>query len=233
MQYQLNIAIDDNGLQTIYSSGLAVTLVKSVVANPLASGSLPIAWVQFQPLESNLVTWIENYYAYASTTIAKSGATIAMTSRAPTPLQTGWTYTFSTAQFTGTPGGPSGTYTVDNQMDGNFSFGLAQQATVNNVPTLAPLNTQSVPYNMSATFTPQEEISIFLSSCVDNGAVMSQVADNALTVTLTSQNPTANIGFNDTDNSFYLVGSQLVSPLGYARSIGAGASRLAQLGRQG
>ena len=33
--------------------------------------------------------------------------------------------------------------------------------------------------------------------------VISQVASNALVVTLSSQSPTANLGFNDSTNTFY------------------------------
>ncbi|HVG34217.1 MAG TPA: hypothetical protein VM911_14095, partial [Pyrinomonadaceae bacterium] len=107
-------------------------------------------------------------------------------------------------QFTGAAGGGQGTFNVSDQMTGaNFNFGLAQQATINNVTTLAPLNAVPVLYNEGASFTPQENISIFLSSSSNNGTVISQVASTALVVTLTSQQPTANVGFNDADNTFY------------------------------
>ena len=225
MQYQLNIAIDSNGLNAIYQAGLAVTLVKSVVASPLVQGNLPIAWVEFQPFQNNLVSWIENYHAYATTTTVQSGATIFMTSQTSTPVQTGWTYSFAQGQFSAAQGGAVGVYTVHNNTPGStFSFGLAQQASINNVTTFAPLNAQPVPFNMDATFTPQEIISIFLSSYVNNGVVISQVASNALTVTLTSQHPTASIGYNDQQNSFYLIGQSLVTPHEHALCLSAGGS---------
>lgn len=221
MQYQLNIEIDNTGLDTIYGAGLAVTLVKSVIAAPLVSGNLPIAWIEFHPFETNVVTWVENYYAYATTTVLQSGATLAMTSQTATPVQDGWTYTFANGQFTAAQGGGNGVYTVENAVAGSsFNFGLAQQATVNNVATLAPLNAQPLPYNMEASFTPEETVSIFLSSYVNNGVVISQVASNALTVTLTSQSPTASIGYNDAKNSFYLSGQSLVSPHQHAQRLG-------------
>ncbi|HVG34713.1 MAG TPA: hypothetical protein VM911_16710, partial [Pyrinomonadaceae bacterium] len=127
MQYQINISIDSAGLQSIYNTGQYVTFVKSVLTSPLAGGNLPIAWISFQPLEENQVTWIENYYIYTTTTMLQSGATISMTSQTGEPVQTGWTYTFAHGQFTGAAGGGQGTFNVSDQMTGaNFNFGLAQ-----------------------------------------------------------------------------------------------------------
>jgi hypothetical protein len=212
MQYQINIDIDDAGLQKIYQAGQKVTLVKSVISNPVESGNLPIAWLAFQPLESNNVSWIENYYMYASTTVLQSGATIQMTSQTGAPVQTGWLYTFASGMFTGAQGGGADTFNLSNQMSNyNYGFGLAQYATVNNTQTFAPLNAMPVLYNEDATFTPIETVSIFLSSYDNNGVVISQVASNALTVQLTSQNPVANVGFNDSNNTFYLESSMASS----------------------
>ena len=205
MQYQLSIDIDSKGLSAIYAAGQTVTLVKSVTSNPVASGNLPVAWLAFSPLQTNIVTWIENYSIYASTTQLQSGATIMMTSVTPSSVQPGWTYTLQNGSFTGASGGGASTFNALNQMNTYpFNFGLAQQAYVNNVQTTAPLNAVPVLYTQTASFTPIETISVFLSSYTNNGVVISQVAGNALTVQLTSQSPSATIGFNDATNQFYL-----------------------------
>lgn len=219
MQYQLNISIDSNGLNQIYAANQAVTIVKSVVANPLAAGNLPIAWIAFQPFLQNSVSWIENYNIYATTTQLMAGATIVQTSITGAPVQTGWTYTFAQGQFTGATGGAAGTYTVTNEQGGMFNFGLSQQATVNNVVINAPLNAIPILNNESASFTPEENVSIFLSNTVNNGVVLSQVASNALTVTLTSQNATVNIGFTDSTNTFYLMAPAQETPMSLARRL--------------
>jgi len=221
MQYQLTIAIDSAGLSNIYNAHQYVTIVKSVVSNPLADGNLPIAWIAFQPLQTNLVSWMENYTIYATSTVLQSGATISQTSVTGAPVQTGWTYTFASGQFAGAQGGAGSTYNMSNQQNGMFSFGLSQQAMVNNVPVNAPLNAMPVLYNEGASFTPEETVSIFLSSSSNNGVVLSQVASNALTVTLTSQNPNASIGFNDTTNSFYLQTAAIMTPDAFARRLQA------------
>ncbi|WP_437962987.1 hypothetical protein WME76_48155 (plasmid) [Sorangium sp. So ce119] len=218
MTYQINIDIDDAGLQNIYKSGQAVTLVKSVVSNPVSTGNLPVAWIEFQPLETNQITWVENYYAYATTTVIQAGATIVMTSQTAAPVQPGYLYTFAQGQFT-SASGSGGTYNVVNGQVNGFNFGLAQQATVNNTATLAPLNSVPVLFNEEVSFTPIETVSIFLSSYINNGVVISQIAGAALTVQLTSQSPTATVGFNDATNEFYLIPSAVNSPQDYMRRL--------------
>ncbi|AGA27234.1 hypothetical protein [Singulisphaera acidiphila] len=227
MQYQINISIDQGGLTQIYNANQYVTLVKSVQSNPVSSGNLPVAWIAFQPLEVNEITWIENYFLYATTTVLQSGATISMTSQTNDAIQAGWLYTFAQGQFTGASGTGS-TFNLSNQMPNlPFSFGLAQQATVNSVKTFAPLNAVPVLYNEQASFTPQEQVSIFLSSYSNNGSVISQVASTALTVMLSSQNPTVNVGFNDSNNTFFQnsLSGRLAGRLRSSRSQLEGAAR--------
>lgn len=207
MHYGINIRISQKGLQNIYAAGMKVTLVKSIISNPMPAGNLPIAWVSFQPLMENNVSWETLYHLYGTTTALQDGVKIVMTSQTETPAQLGWLYTFQNGFFTGAQGGGD-TFNIANQMQSGsltpFSFGLAQQAIVNNVKTFAPLNAVPVLYNNRASFTPQEKLSVFLSSYSDNGTVISQVASDALGITLTSQSPIANVGFNDANNTFYL-----------------------------
>ncbi|HET6840721.1 MAG TPA: hypothetical protein VFK06_03420 [Candidatus Angelobacter sp.] len=205
MQFELDINIDNEGLAAIYAAGQSVTLVKSRSNQPLASGNLPVSWLSFSPLQQNAVSWIENYYLYATTTQCQSGACIDMLSQTAGPAQAGVNYTFANGQFTGVPGADL----VFNLLNGTpappsfFNFGLAQAGTVNGKTTLSPLNIQPVLFNCEASFTPLETVSIFLSSTANNGVVLSQVASNALTVTLSSQQPKAIIGFNDANNTFF------------------------------
>ena len=200
--YGLTISIDPTGLTNIYNSNQFVTLVKSVGSS--TSSSNAVAWVTFQPYGVNSVTWVENYLIYGTITALQSGATIVMTSQTPSAVQTGWTYTFAQGQFTGASGGQSGSFNVDNQQSNGINFGLAQSATVNGTSVLAPLNAVPVNMNETASFTPIETVSIYLSSYENNGVVISSVAGNALTVQLTSASSIANIGFNDSNNTFYL-----------------------------
>ena len=203
--YGLNINIDSTGLTNIYNANQYVTLVKSVGSSTTPGST--VAWVTFQPYQSNVVTWVENYLIYGTIMSLQSGAQIVMTSSTPNPVQAGWTYTFQQGQFTGASGGAAGAFNVDNQQSNGINFGLAQTANVNGSSVLAPLNAVPVNMNQTASFTPIETVSIFLSSYENNGVVISSVAGNALAVQLSSASPTATIGFNDTNNTFYLSGS--------------------------
>ena len=222
MQYQIYIDIDSKGLQKIYSAGQFVTLVKSGISDVMArdhnnSETQHVVWIAFQPLETNLVSWIENYYLYATTTVLRFGNTITMNSVTDVPVQTGWIYTFEQGHFKSNAGSGD-TFNAENQMNEFFSFGLAQQATVNNISTIAPLNAVTVLFNEEAIFSPQEQISIFLSSC-NNGSLINQVPGNALTVALTSQQPVATVGFNDVQDTFYLISGGSMPPSDFARRV--------------
>jgi hypothetical protein len=158
-----------------------------------------------------VVTWVESYAIFATTTPLQAGATIAETAMTGAPVQAGWTYTFQNGRFEGASGGASGSFNVVNQQSGAFSFGLSQQASVNNVQVNAPLNATPVLFSASASFVPEATVSVFLSSSMNNGVVLSQVPYNALTISLTLQNPTANIGFDDSNETFYLESREMSS----------------------
>jgi hypothetical protein len=205
MDLEIDITIDAAGVEAINQAGQTVTIVQSVVSDPLGSGNLPVAWLAFSPLESNIITWEQDYSLYATTTVLQNGATIQMTSQTEGAAVEGVVYSFSEGVFTGGNPGSADTYNVDNQESSNsFSFGMAQEATVNGTETMAPLNAVPVLADESVSFTPELQISVFLSSATNNGSVLSQVAGNACTFTLTSQTPTANLGFDDASNTFFV-----------------------------
>ncbi|WP_437962986.1 hypothetical protein WME76_48150 (plasmid) [Sorangium sp. So ce119] len=210
MQYQVIIGIDSAGLHTIYRAGQAVTVIKCVggqVMTPKsAATSLPVAWLAFQPLQSNQVMWTETYYAYATTTALQAGAVIVMNSKTGSPAQPGWTYTFAQGQFTSaSASGSDSTFNVVNGQSNDFSFGLAQQATVNNIATVAPVDAMPVLLGEEAYFSPSTTVLLFLSSCTQSGTVLVGSPSSALAIRLSSQSPTATVGFNDATNQFYLV----------------------------
>jgi hypothetical protein len=205
MQFQLNIQIDSAGVTQIHENAQYITVVKNVVADPLATGNLQVAWLAISPFKTNQITWEQNYYMYATTTQLQAGARISLTSTSDAALQLGPIYEFYTGTFhTSTQGAPT-TYNLLNSGGQSLTFGLAQEATVNGTTVMSPLNATRVGNAQNATFTPIETVSIYLSSFSNNGVVISQVAGSALVVQLTSQKPVANIGFNNKSNSFFLV----------------------------
>jgi hypothetical protein len=202
--YSLNIQIDDPGLDKIANSQKRVTLIKSVGGKKGSN----VAWVSFDPAETSVVTWTEDYFIYGTRTISDDGAAIQITSRTHDPVETGAMYTFANGHFTTGTGGKDGVFNVDNeQPDAGstpFNFGLAQKATINGTVVLAPLN--MVPANMGdkITFDPEETISIYLSDLQDNGVVISTVDSDALTVTLSTQSPNGVVHLNSANDTFHL-----------------------------
>jgi hypothetical protein len=201
--YTLAIQFDNNGLDTVNAAGQLVTIVKSV------DSGTPVAWVAFNPMEANTVTWTETYSVYASNTQIQNNAKINTLS-----TQTaagGNVYTLAGGHFdNGNPnsGLPATQYGVYNN-DPAFTVGhvqmitsgLYQGAVVNGQSTQSPLNAAAVPYLENGYYTPIEIVQVFVSSIQNNGLVISEVISNALTVDLTSQ-VSQTIHYNDASNQF-------------------------------
>lgn len=222
--YQLNFDIKEEDLNKINGASQCLTIVKSANGSNFANQH-PVAWLAFPPMGTDLVSWTEKYYMYATHTLIESGAIIQMSSMTKQPLEEGSLYTFTKNNvFVSSSNGAQGVFDLSNQAQ-DMTFGLAQKAVVNQVSTSAPLNAIDVLFNEQASFEPEETLSIFLSSYSNNGCVISQVASNALVVTLTSVNPVANIGFDGTNNVFVQKDAKLTSRQDFAARV---ASRRAE-----
>jgi len=206
--YQITIAFDNESLQKIYHAGQSVTIVNAVssyVASMLASANAAVAWLAFRPLQQNLVAWDPRPQIYATVTQPAPLATILINSITGQPAQTGALYTFAQGFFSGASG-QGLTYNAANQMSGyNIYLGLAQQANVNGQQVIAPQNTTPVLQGQQAMFTPQQQISIFLSTLTQSGSIVPSVPQSALTFTLKpQQQQQLLVSFNSANNTFYL-----------------------------
>lgn len=210
MSFEIDLKIDDIGLQNIASTGQSVTVVQSVISS--ADGPpapLPVAWLAFMPLEQNTIKWDQSYFIYATTTLSQAGAQINLISQTQSPVQPGILNTLENGFFSSAPGGiPPTSFDASNQESGFpiLGFGLAQQATMNNgvALPLSPLNMVPVLFNEQVSFIAEVTLSIFLSTAQNNGTVLSSIASGALQFTLTSANPTISLGFDDTTNTFFV-----------------------------
>jgi hypothetical protein len=181
--YQLNIQIATQDVQTINAAGQKVAIVKSV-GN---SSGTPVIWVGFAPFENNQVSWQNQYGVYASSTQVQNGATIFKTS-AVNPASANVYYPFVNGTFNPptTPGGGNNTYGITNSYSQPFTFGMAQSVTANgNAFEASPLNAVPVLSNQNALFTPIERVKVFLFANFDNGVIISNITSNALEVDLT------------------------------------------------
>lgn len=185
MPYQLNVDFSTADLNIINQAQEQVVIVKQVNGSSSASS---VAWVAFNPLPANSVTWSDSYTLYATRTQLQSNATIQMLAQA-TAMETESLPFTSTATFgpaDPTVVLPSDTYGVENQytVTPYMTFGLAQAANItgSGVPA-SPINAVMVPENQSATFEPLDVIQVFLMANVNNGMVLSSVQSKAITVT--------------------------------------------------
>ncbi len=200
MIYTLNFTIDQAGVNAINGAQQFVTIVKSNLSG--APVDNPVAWLAIKPMETITVTWEEQYVIYASQTQVSNGAVITMSSQTADVID-GWLYTLSpNLTFTGAENNSPGSFEMLNKAGVNLTGGLAQTGTINGKSVTAPLNAVGVLNTETASFEPLETVSIFVSSYQNNGCVISDVASNAYVVTLSSASPTANIGYDDTNNVF-------------------------------
>jgi hypothetical protein len=92
-------------------------------------------------------------------------------SQSDAPMQLGSVYTFDQGQFAAYPSSGSD-YVIYNAMAGEYGFGLAQQATVNDAQVFTPICVEPVLTDEAAYFTPTDQISIFLSSASNSGTLI-------------------------------------------------------------
>lgn len=208
MNYSMNISIDDAGLNTIYAAQQHVVVSKittSLVQSSIAQSVLgtPVAWLAFQPVQNNTITWAETYDIYASTTISSAGSAITVNSRSGT-AQSGVVYMFKDGRFSPMGDGSPGYYCVANQMQNGLNFGLFQQATVNSVPVSYPESIVPVLYNQTVSLQGSLTICIFLSNIQTGGTSLLQIPSTALTVQMSDHNTFANVDFDDKSNTFFL-----------------------------
>jgi hypothetical protein len=133
------------------------------------------------------------------------GSVISM--RMTNAAQHGWSYTLRYgAEALEERQGRGNGFTVINQAPGSLGFGLAQAANINDVSvTTVPASAVIMQPQSMGRFTPQEQITIFLSPNSQAGTVLSELPGNALTLTLSGQSPVANLAYNDDTNTFKLI----------------------------
>ncbi|HEV7238222.1 MAG TPA: hypothetical protein VGQ36_03200 [Thermoanaerobaculia bacterium] len=201
MNYQLNISISQAGLQQILSSGQSVVITNAATG----PGGLPVAWVAFQPFQSNVVIWNPGEFSvYASTSPVQPGAQIMVITQQSARL--GSTYTLdSRMMFSEGPGGPANLATILNSAGTQMTVGLQQSANVNGNQVSGPVSAVVLPQQSQNGFAPGNTPTIFVA-LARSGTVLSQIPGNALRVPLSNQRPTAEVVYNDSTGAFELRG---------------------------
>ena len=199
--YELKIEINPEDVQQINGAKQKVTITKEVSGGT----SVPVAWVAFEPLSDNELTWEQKYGVYASTTEIQNGAKIVKGS-AVNPATSGVYHPFELGAFSGPYGTTSrpNEYGIENRASDQLTFGLAQSVTANGNPFEAnPLNAVPVLTRQTATFLAKEKLRVFLHGAFDNGVVISEVQGMGLEVDLTTD-PIQTIHYSKSKGGFLL-----------------------------
>ncbi|OAA94994.1 hypothetical protein [Clostridium coskatii] len=198
--YKLNILFNSKDVATVFDAGQNVVLLKKT------STGNSVAWVTFQPFESNYVSWNDNYAIYASNSELKSGATIDKLSEVSAVSKQ--LYTFNKGTFDPPESNSDiqeGQYAIEHKMAGydTLIFGLTQEAKCNGVLVSgSPINASIVPLNQSAKFTPYEIVTVYLEADITNGTVVTNVISNSLDVTFGGDTTEATIQYDSSIGGF-------------------------------
>ncbi|MCP5113924.1 MAG: hypothetical protein GY953_24080, partial [bacterium] len=154
--FQLDTQFTKTDLERFFASGSNV-----VVAKPTDGDDPNVAWLVYQPLTDNTIIWEEKYGIYASTAEIVNGAQLNQISQTEFPAEDGRKYTLAPYGAFG-PSGPGGTpnaFTATNEFDnlpkGLLTFGLFQDATINDTAATGnAISAAPVPFNSTAEMTP-------------------------------------------------------------------------------
>jgi hypothetical protein len=188
--FALTLEIDPDDLTVIRSAQQRLTLAKPV------DGAEPnVIWLSIDPFQTTLVTWVDEYGIYASTSEIREGTTLIKMADSPLPALAGSSYTLTSGGvFTGpfSSGGlPSTVYGAKNDVPYDdfpkLTFGLSQSAAVNgNVVKAPPLTAVPVLATQSARLAPSPTTFVWLQAQFGSQVVIHTVRGAHAKVTLTS-----------------------------------------------
>ncbi len=169
LSYSLTLSISQNDLTTLFNAKEQIVLVRR-----LTDAGVPVAWAVIPLLQSNVVSWNDDYHLFATTTPTDVGQTLVVNSVTGVTLQSD--YDYSPTGFTGpTPDGslPPAAVQIRNADSNNFAFGFSQSY-VRNGTSMAPvpINAQNVPARQFARFSAGQSVWVYLSSGVQSGMVV-------------------------------------------------------------
>lgn len=220
--YTLTLDIGSAGVQQLDSVEQCVAIVKApsqALAQTRSKAGPnvlpePVIWLAIAPFENITVTWQENYYIYASQTYPFPNGSIQVDSITDAVVSAGQLYQFANGIFSQPGQGDPGWMEVLNGQGSNMNFGLAQLATIAGIGDVtSPLNIVPVGNNEKVGFQPQEAIQVFAYQQCNNGTVISFVMSSALSLQLSSLNPTASAYFSAGDSTFYSGTRPTLSPM--------------------
>ncbi|MEV0681633.1 hypothetical protein AB0I60_34435 [Actinosynnema sp. NPDC050436] len=202
--YTLNIDPGDAGAAAIKNLKQFVTVAKASDGGTSAGTDVPnVNWLAFSPWDKNAVVWEEKYALFATQTVIEHGKQIIQGSSQDDPTL-GREYAFDDGTWTDNGSGTQGRFQIRNENGKTTNFGLALEVSVQGGPMqYSPLAINEVGNNEHVSYEPLEIVYVYLNSNGNNGVIW-DVSSDALEVTLTPANPSAEIGFDIDNNTFFL-----------------------------
>lgn len=190
--YILKTAFTDRQLDILYATGTNV-----VVAKPTGGSSPNVAWQVFKPMQSNRLSWGEEYGIYASTSSVTNGAVLSQLSSVPVGAAMNKLYTLEPSAVISGPasGGSPSSFTIQNKYAAKdyMTVGLFQDANINGIDILGnALSAAPVLLASTAVMTPFTIVYIWLQS---------QVVSNTVVTTVTSPMTMLKFGGDTTEIS--------------------------------
>lgn len=203
--YKLTIEFaHDQDLEEIRKLGYRTVISKSSASS---SGS-PVAWLSLDPLMTDVITWAEEYYQYASLTQIQQNATIQEVTYTDQPVAfadengAGFQYTFENGVWSKPVNvdiPPGSVMALNNGSAANpMTIGLAQEASTSAGGSgLSPINAVPVLETYHDFQTPHTIVSVFMDLVSNNGVVLSRIQSNAATVTFGGDVTEATVNYNN------------------------------------
>lgn len=167
--YSLGLNINPSDLASLINAKEQIVLVRR-----LTDAGFPVAWGVISLLQSNVVTWNDDYQVFAAATPATVGRILVMNTATNATLQSD--YDYSPSGFSGpSPDGslPPGTVQIRNTDSNTNTFGFAQGYMRNGSSvTSIPVSAQPVPGRQLVRFSASQSLWVYLSSGVQSGMVV-------------------------------------------------------------
>lgn len=226
ISYTLNTFFTKDDLVRFFASGSNIVVAKPSAGGP--HGDKPnVAWVVFRPLQSNTMTWTEEYGIYASNVELNNGVVLTQMSRSEFPALDGKIYEFAPNGTFGPPtaGGQAGSFSVLNYYDNPprryLTFGLCQNATVNGeVAEGNAISAATVLYQSKAVMTPFTTVYLWVQSQVASNSVLTVVTSPMTMVTFGGATTNISLAYDpDTGKFIAKTGTTLADDLALGYTI--------------
>lgn len=173
--YELLVSFTNDQLETLYATGTNV-----IVAKPSGGTAPNVAWQVFRPLQSNSLSWQENYGIYASTSEVVNGAELTQLSSTGIPAVIEKKYVLEPSGAISGPysGGSPNAFSMENNysVKDYVTIGLYQDANVNGTEIIGnALSAAPVLLRSTAVMTPFTTVYIWLQSQVKSNSVVTDV----------------------------------------------------------